>query len=660
MPIKPRSLLVIVLLLTSVASAQRPATGTAQTTQPAGAQAAQGTAAPLGAPFVRENYSKYEYRIPMRDGVKLFTSVYIPKDVITDGRTYPIMLQRTPYNVAPYGVDKYRATLGPSDFFAREKFIFAYQDVRGRFMSEGNFTIITPHKPVKGPKDTDESTDCYDSIEWLIKNVPGNTGKVGMWGVSQPGFFAAAGMIDAHPSLIAVSPQAPVTDYYLNDDSYHNGAFMLAHRFRFYQGFRQREGEPAPPPAALPFDYGTPDGYDFYLNMGSLADANEKYFKNQQVFWTQNIEHPTYDEFWQSRSIWKHLKGIKPAVMIVGGWYDQEDPQGPLRMFDFMQKNSPPQNLMLVMGPWNHGGFARGDGDRLGNVNFGSKTGVYFRERIEFPFFLFHLKGKGDGKFPRAWLFETGMNQWRKFDSWPAQQAPSTMSKTMYLDAKGKLVSQQPAAQVFDEYLSDPNRPVPYVGVVSLAVRNDYMTEDQRFAATRPDVLVYRTEILDHDVTVFGPIAIDLKVSTTGTDSDFDVKLIDVYPGDYQDFNNPPAAPAPGAAATPVISQMGGYQQLIRGEPFRGKYRKSFERPIPFEPGKPDHITYKLPDVAHTFRAGHRIMIQVQSSLFPLTDRNPQKFMDIPKARASDFVKATQRVFVGGADGSRIQFLVVE
>jgi uncharacterized protein len=655
MILKARNLLAICLGLASLASAQRPASGSAQPTQPAVAQA--GSA--IGAAFVRENYSKYEYRIPMRDGAKLFTSVYVPKDVVTEGKTYPILLQRTPYNVAPYGVDKYRATLGPSELFAREKFIFAYQDVRGRFMSEGDFTIITPHKPVKGPKDTDESTDCYDTVEWLIKNAAGNTGKVGMWGVSQPGFFAAAGMIDAHPALVAVSPQAPVTDYYLNDDSYHNGAFMLAHRFRFYQGFRQREGDPSPPPAALPFNYGTPDGYEFYLNIGSLADANEKYFNNRQIFWTQNIEHTTYDEFWQARSIWRYLKGIKPAVMIVGGWYDQEDSQGPLRMFDFMQKNSPPQNLMLVMGPWNHGGFARGDGDKLGNVNFGSKTGVYYREKIEFPFFLYHLKGKGDGKFPTAWLFETGMNRWRKLDAWPPQQAPSAISRTVYLDARGKLSWQQPAAQVFDEYLSDPNRPVPYVGAVSLAVRNDYMTEDQRFAATRPDVLVYRTEPLERDITVVGPIAIDLKVSTTGTDSDFDVKLIDVYPGDYPDFNNPPAT-APGIPGTPVISQMGGYQQLIRGEPFRGKYRKSLERPVAFEPGKPDRITYKLPDIAHTFRAGHRIMIQVQSSWFPLTDRNPQKFMDIPKAQASDFVRATQRVFVGGADGSRIQFLVVE
>jgi len=290
-------------------------------------------------------------------------------------------------------------------------------------------------------------------------------------------------------------------------------------------------------------------------------------------------------------------------------------------------------------------------------VNFGVKTGAYYREKIEFPFFLYHLKGKGDGKFPQAWLFETGVNQWRRFDQWPS---PEAKAMTMYLDAKGKLSMQSAASQTFDEYLSDPNRPVPYVGAITLAVRNDYMTDDQRFAATRPDVLVYKTEVLDHDVTVFGPISIDLKVSTTGTDSDFDVKLIDVYPGDYPDFNNPPPPATPGVPATNAISQMGGYQQLIRGEPFRGKYRQSFEKAVPFEPGKPDHIKFKLPDVAHTFRAGHRIMFQVQSSWFPLTDRNPQKFMNIPKARASDFVKATQRVFVGGLDGSRIEFHAVE
>jgi len=626
------------------------------------AQDVQPVAAPAALTAVRENYSKFEYRIPMRDGVKLFTSVYIPKDVFTDNKTYPIMMTRTPYNVRPYGVDQYRDNLGPSVLFAREKFIFVYQDVRGRFMSEGDFTILRPHKPIKkGPQDTDESTDTYDTIEWLIHNVPGNIPKVGIWGISAPGFYATAGMIDAHPALVAVSPQAPVTDYYLGDDVYHNGAFMLAHRFRFYQGFRPRSGDPARPAEIVPLDYGTPDGYEFFLNLGGLANADEKYFKRAHPYWTLNVEHTTYDDVWQSRAIWQYLKGIKPAVMLVGGWFDNQDLQGPLRQFEFMQKNTPPPVDMLVMGPWTHGGFARGDGDRVGNVNFGSKTGLYFREKIELPFFLYHLKGKGDSKFPKAWIFETGVNQWRQFDAWPPRNAHA---KTVFLDENGKLSWQQPSKPAYDEYLSDPNKPVPYIGHIVMGMRADYMTEDQRFAAERPDVLAYKSEVLDHDVTVLGPISVDLKVATTGTDSDFVVKLIDVYPGDYPDYNSPPAPPLPPGApprAEPANTiKMGGYQQLVRGEPFRGKFRKGFQQPIPFEPGKPDRITFRMPDIAHTFRTGHRIMIQIQSSWFPLTDRNPQKFMDIPKALSTDFVKAFERVYYGGADGSRIQLAIAE
>jgi len=351
--------------------------------------------------------------------------------------------------------------------------------------------------------------------------------------------------------------------------------------------------------------------------MGSLANADEKYFKGKQPLWKLNIEHTSYDEVWQSRAIWKHLKNIKPAVMLVGGWYDTEDPQGLLRQHEFMELNSPPPVDMLVMGPWNHGGFARGDGDRLGNINFGSKTGAYYRERIEFPFFLYYLKGRGDGKFPKAWLFETGVNQWRRFDQWPPAAAPL---KTMFLGAKGKLAWTQPQESAFDEYLSDPNKPVPYIGHIVQRIHNTYMVEDQRFAAARPDVLVYKTDVLDRDVSVFGPIEVDLKVSTSGTDSDFDVKLIDVFPNDYPDFNNPPAAPAnpgdPAAARNQPANmiKMGGYQQLVRGEPFRGKFRKSFEKPVAFEPNRPDRIVFKMPDIAHTFRSGHRIMVQVQSS----------------------------------------------
>ncbi|MCU1257620.1 MAG: peptidase [Bryobacterales bacterium] len=620
------------LLLASTAIAQTPATGVTS---------------------IRENYTKYEYRIPMRDGVKLFTAVYVPKDVASDARTYPMMMMRTPYSVRPYGEDQYPTGLGPSEFFAREKFIFVYQDVRGRYMSEGEHIPIRPFNPNKKTnQDVDESSDTYDSIDWLVKHVPGNTAKVGVWGISQPGFYATAAMLSGHPALVAASPQAPVTDYYLGDDVFHNGAFMLAANFGFYLGFHPREGDPAPPPQALPFDPGTPDGYDFYLGMGPLANSEERYFKHKNPWWTEDVTNTTYNEYWQSRSIWKHLKSIKPAAMVVGGWFDAEDLQGPLRVFDAMERNSPPATDMLVMGPWTHGGFARGDGDRVGNVTFGSKTSAYFREHIEFPFFLHELKGKGDGNFPRAWVFETGTNQWRRFSAWPPKDA---RLQTLFLDAKGKLATAQPAASAYDEYLSDPNKPVPYIGHVLMGMRFDYMTEDQRFAATRPDVLVYKTDPLDHDLNIAGPVSVDLKVSTTATDSDFVVKLIDIYPGDYPDYDAPPANLPPAAN----LIRIGGYQQLVRGEPFRGKFRKSFEKPLAFEPGKPDRVTFRMPDVCHTFRPGHRVMVQIQSSWFPLTDRNPQTFTDIPNARPGDFVKATQHVYLGGADGSRIQISVL-
>ncbi|MFN9296791.1 MAG: CocE/NonD family hydrolase [Acidobacteriota bacterium] len=596
--------------------------------------------APAPDPFIRENYSKFDHYITMRDGVRLFTSVYIPKDVFTDARSYPILLQRTPYSVSPYGSDKYPERLGPSTLFSREKYIFAYQDVRGRNMSEGVFTLTRPFKPAKAsPKDTDESSDAYDTIEWLVKNLPGNTGKVGIWGISQPGFFASAALIDSHPALVAVSPQAPVSDYYLNDDSYHNGAFMLAHRFRFYSNFKQRLGGPAPPaPPGPGFDFGTPDGYDFYLRLGSLANAEEKYFKRTQPFWTDHMDHTTYDEYWKSRSIWRHFQPAKPAVLTVGGWYDTEDPIGPLRIFKELEKAKPQNKNLLVMGPWNHGGFARGDGDRLGQISFGSKTAVFYRERIEFPFFQQMLKGKGEGNPAKAWVFETGVNQWRRFDAWPPQQAKAF---TLHLAPRGQILFTAPAKETVEEYVSDPAKPVPYVPHVSVAVRNDYMVEDQRFAASRPDVLVFETEPLEQDLTVMGPLQVHLKVATSGTDSDFVVKLIDVYPGDYPGLN------------------LGGYQQLVRGEPFRGKYRKSLDKPVAFIPNQPDHIRFELPDIAHAFRRGHRLMVQIQSSWFPLTDRNPQQFMEIPKARNVDFQKATQQIFLGGADGTRIELKVV-
>jgi uncharacterized protein len=603
--------------------------------------------------YTRAHYTKHDYHIPMRDGVKLFTSVYVPKD---RSQAYPMLMERTPYSIAPYGIDNYRAVLGPSEASEKEGFIFVYQDVRGRCLSEGEFVDVPFHKTsFSGPADADESTDTYDTIDWLVKNVPNNNGRVGIYGISYPGFYAAFALIDAHPALKAVSPQAPMGDVGNGDDAFHNGAFYLAANFGFYMAFKPRQGGPAVPERFTRFNFGTSDAYDFYLRMGPLAESNAKYFKNENAYWDVNLDHPDYDKFWQVRSLAPHMRNIKPAVLFVGGWFDAEDLAGPLKLFKALEKNGPSAPDTLVMGPWLHGGWWGMDGDRLGSLSFGSKTGEFFRESIELPFFVYHLKGKGDGlkgpkdgAVPKAWLFATGVNEWRRFDAWPPREA---REKSLYLGPGGKLTFEPAASEAgaFDEYISDPSKPVPVIGGIGSGMPGDYMSEDQRFASRRPDVLAYETEPLDHDVVIAGPVVPSLRVSTSGTDSDFDVKLVDVYPNDYPN-------PDPNSRAVP----MGGYQQLVRGEPFRGKFRNSLEKPDPFTPGRIEKIEFAMPDVFHVFRRGHRIMVQIQSSWFPLTDRNPQKFVDIPKAKASDFEKAVERVYRGGADGSRLRVLVLE
>ena len=600
--------------------------------------------------YIRAHYTKYDYRIPMRDSVKLFTSVYVPKDYT---QKYPILLKRTPYSIEPYGIDNYPRKLGPADSFVKEGFIFAYQDVRGRFLSEGTFIEIPPHKAhLNGPADTDESTDTYDTIDWLVKNAPANNGSVGIWGVSYDGFFAAFSLINAHPALKAVSPQAPVADIGNGDDAYHNGAFYLAANFGFYTFFKPRTEGPERPGRFRGFDYGTPDEYDFYLRMGPLANSDERYLKHENPYWDAELAHTRYDKYWRSRGLAQYMQNVTPATLFVGGWFDAEDLSGPLQLFRAVEKDGSRAPETLVMGPWRHGGWAGMDGDKLGNLRFGSKTGEYFREQIELPFFVQNLKGKGeglkaaDGRLPKAVVFETGVDQWRRFDTWPPRNA---VARTLYLDAGGKLSFAAPAQAGYDEYLSDPNKPVPVTDQIGSGMPGNYMTHDQRFASRRPDVLVYETDPLDHDITVAGPAAASLRVSTTGTDSDFVVKLIDVYPGDY-----PNPEPNPDGAV------MGGYQQLVRGEPFRGKFRHSLEKPEPFTPGTPDQIEFVMPDVFHTFRPGHRIMVQIQSSWFPMVDRNPQRFEEIPSAKPDDFQSAMERVYRGGAEGSRLRLLVLE
>jgi uncharacterized protein len=614
--------------------------------------------------FIRSHYTKYEYRIPMRDGVHLFTAVYVPKASAfpEDPGPYPFLMERTPYSVAPYGEDHYPARLGPSDEFAKSGYIFVYQDVRGRWMSEGDFVEMRPHiDQKKSRKDVDDSSDTYDTIEFLLKNVPNNNGKVGIWGISYPGFYTSASIIDSHPAIVAASPQAPMTDLFRGDDSYHGGAFMLSANFDFYASFfyPQQNPESAEPPVV--FKYGTPetsvfyldtgtqqvtagtpipDTYRFYLNAGNILDLETKYLKGANRLFDDQFKHDTYDDYWQSRDLSRHMKNVKCAVMVVGGWFDAEDLEGPYRTFYAIHEFNPETPITLVEGPWVHGGWSRTDGSHLGDVQFDAKTAEYFRANIQFPFFEHYLKGMGK-TLPKAIVFETGTNVWRRYDEWPPKAAAP---KTLYFHAGGKLSFDPPQeTESKDEYQSDPNHPVPFVGYPTDTIPQRYMVDDQRFASTRSDVVTYETEPLTEDITIAGSISPHLKVASSGTDSDFDVKLIDVYPDDYPNPDNALAGNKRVLSDAPV--QMGGYQQLLRGEPFRAKFRSSWEKPEPLVPGKITDIDFTMPDLYHTFRRGHRIMVQVQSSWFPLTDRNPQTFIDIPYAKPEDFRIATEEIF---------------
>jgi len=572
--------------------------------------------------YVAQNYNKYEFQIPMRDGIKLFTAVYVPKDT---SEKYPIMISRTPYSIDPYGIDSVAFILGPSRKFTKEKFIFVYQDVRGRFMSEGEFVDVRPNK--KDENQIDESRDTYDTIEWLLKNLKYHNGKVGMWGISYPGFYTSAVSIDAHPNLVAVSPQAPIADWFIGDDFHHNGAFWLPHAFNFYAVF----GKPRPNLTkhwGKGFEHKTPDGYKFFLELGSLANANKKYFHNEIKFWNDVMHHGTYDEFWQERNILNHLKNIKPAVLVVGGWFDAENLYGALNTYKTIEKENPHTKNNLVMGPWFHGGWARSSGEMLGAIDFGSPTSLYYQDSIEFPFFNFYLKGKGNLYLAEANVFETGSNEWRKYESWPPVNIEN---KNIYLNEKSKLTFANSAKKnSFNEYISDPNKPVPFTQEITTRMTHEYMVEDQRFASRRTDVLVYESEILNDEITVAGQITADLFISTTGTDADFVVKIIDVFPDTLESEGE---------------VKYGGYQMMVRGDVMRAKFRNSFENPESLIPNKVTEIKFKLNDINHTFKKGHRIMVQIQSSWFPLVDRNPQKFVDIYNAKDEDFTKQTHRVY---------------
>ena len=595
-------------------------------------------------PWLAEHYTKFEYRIPMRDGVRLFARVYVPKD---DAQPWPILLTRTPYALKPYGADNYNDPAGSFETLAKDKFIFVTQDVRGRYGSEGEFQHMRPFNPNKRtPQDTDESSDTWDTIDWLVKNLPNNNGRVGMFGISYPGFYTSMGMIDSHPALKAASPQAPITDWFIGDDMNHNGALFLSQNFNFMFRFHQKLEAPLTDPTR-DFNFGTPDGYDFFLRMGPLANSESGLLKGRAPFWNDLLAHPTYDAFWQARDIRPHLRNVKCAVMTVGGWFDAEDLFGALETYRRTEAQNPGITNVLVMGPWVHGGWSRSPGEKLGAVSFRAKTAEFYREKIELPFFRRFLKDDKAFTPAEAHVFETGTNRWRKFDTWPPQDA---QPRTLYFHPAGALAFAPPTERsgAFDEFVSDPAKPVPYTMQRSTGYPGSYMVEDQSFATSRTDVLAYETPPLESDLTLAGPLKVSLNVSTTGTDADWVVKLIDVYAG---------AVPNPEPNPTEAI--LGGYQQLVRGDVFRGRFRQSFEKPEAFVPGQVAKIEFTVPDVFHTFRRGHRVMVHVQSSWFPLVDCNPQTFVNIPTAKPEDFRKAAHRLHRAAATPSSITVLTL-
>ena len=578
---------------------------------------------------IKQKYDKKEVYITMRDGIRLFTSIYTPKNTSVK---HPILLNRTPYNIEGGGPENYNYRLQAYSRYTLDNYIMVFQDVRGKYMSEGTFEDIRPVNPDrKSNKDIDESTDTYDTVDWLIKNVENNNGNVGIYGISYPGFYSTMGIINAHPAVKAVSPQAPVTAWFVGDDFHHNGAFFMLDCFDFFYSFGPprsaptRRGNPG-------FRWPTTDNYEFFINVGAIKNIAAKYLGDSIKFWNDAFAHPDYDKFWKDRDPRQFLKNVKPAVMTVGGWFDAEDLYGAIHTYEAIEKQNPQTvNNTFVMGPWSHGQWARGEANNLGNIFWGFDANKDFID-LEKRFFDYYLKGEGEGDFPEARIFVTGENQWRSFPTWPPK---NVTSKNLYLEQEEAISFSRPVSKTsFDEYVSDPMKPVPYTDGVYTRRTTQYMDDDQRFASKRPDVMVYQTDVLTEDITLTGPLTADLFVSTTGTDADYIVKLIDVLPQDTRTPTN-----------KDINVPLGGYQMLVRGEVFRGKYRNSFEKPEPFIPGKVTEVKYELPDVAHTFKKGHRIMIQIQNSWFPLVDRNPQKFVNIYKCDDSDFIKATHRIY---------------
>ena len=599
-----------------------------------------------------ENYTKKSVYVSMRDAVKLYTTIYTPKD---NSKKHPVLFNRTPYSVAPYN-DKFNGRLYGSYWieYLKKGYIIVQQDVRGKWMSEGVFVDVRPHNENKKNYETDEASDTFDSIDWLLKNTENNNGNVGVFGISYPGYYSTMAALSNHPALKAVSPQAPVTDWFMGDDFHHNGAFAIMDGFSFYKSFGINRPQPTSVSIGKSYNITNRDNYDFYLQTGAIKNFT-KLMGDSIPFWNDLVQHPNYDEWWQKRNTRNYMNNIKPAMLIVGGLYDAEDCYGAWNLYKAIETKSKTTNNKIVMGPWVHGGWARTDGSALGNVRFGSNTSEYYQQNIEIPFFEEHLNNvPNPAGINEASIFISGENKWRGFKQWPPAESKQTK---YYLQKNGLLSNVQYNSYKTDfaEYTSDPAKPVPYTEDVHTNRTREYMTDDQRFAARRPDVLVYQTPTLTADVTLAGVVTANLNVMLSSTDADFVLKIIDVFP---EDFKYDSSFYANGDKPNNYI--MGGYQMLVRGEIMRGKYRKSFTNPIAFTPNKLESVAFDLPDIAHTFKQGHKIMVQIQSSWFPIMDRNPQQFMDIYKANDSDFIKATIGINSGAVNCSYVVLPVLK
>ena len=580
-------------------------------------------------------YDKTEVMIPMRDGVKLHTMILVPKVITED---LPIIMLRT-----PYGIRGGERSLN-GNLLAEEGYVFAFQDLRGRFDSEGEFEMLRPMRDRRNVSAIDESTDAYDTVEWLLENVPHNNGRVGMKGVSYPGWTTVVAALDPHPALKAVSPQASPADMFIGDDFHHNGAFRLSYGFEYAAMMESGKEFKA-------FEFNEPDTYDWYLKLGSLAKINERILQGKIPTWNNFATHPNWDAFWQRQAVAPYVDRPRMPTLNVAGWWDQEDFYGPIRIYDLWEKRDSANLNFLVVGPWNHGGWGGATGQKLGNVDFGSPTSLYFRQNIEAPWFAYWLKGKGTLHLAEATAFEVGTNAWKSYDSWPPKADVS--ARRLYFHSGGRLSFEPPAAPTpsdsgFDKYVSDPANPVPYRArpirplFTSSSTWSRWLMDDQRFLKGRADVVNWETAPLTEDLVVAGSVMAHLFASTTGSDADWVVKLIDVYPETEPD------------------TLLRGYELMVANDVLRGRFRKSFEKPEPLVPNKVEEFGVDLHTQDYRFKKGHRIKVQVQSSWFPLIDRNPQTWVpNIFEAKDADFKAATHKVFRSRNSASYVQVDVV-